>query len=320
MGKMGKLLEVIDLKKYHSPRKEFLLSKKRGDIRAVDGVSLTISDGETLGLVGESGCGKSTLGRTILRLEEPDSGSIIYRDTDITGLKKNELKWFRKEVQMVFQDPKASLDPRMIAGNSVEEGLIVHGMKDEDERLEMVEKLLQKVGLEPDFMARYPHELSGGQQQRIGIARALALNPRLIVADEPVSALDVSVQAQILNLLADLKKELGLAYLFIAHNLLAIRYISDRVAIMYLGKLVEISDKKDLFENPLHPYTKALLSCLPGKGNRILLKGEVPSPVNPPCGCRFHPRCQGRFDKCDKSEPDWIEVEKGHFVMCYLYS
>ncbi len=317
---MGKLLEVIDLKKYYPPRQMFLLSNKRGDIRAVDGVSLTISDGETLGLVGESGCGKSTLGRTILRLEEPDSGNIVFRDTDIIGLKKNDLKWFRKEAQMVFQDPKASLDPRMTAGNSVEEALIIHGMGDDDERSDMVEKLLQKVGLEPDFMARYPHELSGGQQQRIGIARALAVNPRLIVADEPVSALDVSVQAQILNLLADLKKELGLAYLFIAHNLLAIRYISDRVAIMYLGKLVELSYKKDLFEKPLHPYTQALLSSLPGKRNRVILKGEVPSPVNPPCGCRFHPRCPSRFDKCDKSEPEWMEVEKGHFVMCHLYS
>src|SRR3990172_8399112 len=255
---MGKLLEVIDLKKYYPPRQEFLLSKKRGDIRAVDGVSLRISDGETLGLAGESGCGKSTLGRTILRLEEPDSGNIVFRDTNIIGLKKNDLKWFRKEAQMVFQDPKASLDPRMTAGNSIEEALIIHGMGAEDERSDMVEKLLQKVGLEPDFMLRYPHELSGGQQQRIGIARALTVHPRLIIADEPVSAFDVSVQAPILNLLADLKKELGLAYLFIAHNLLAIRYISDRVAIMYLGKLVELSDKKDLFEKQLHPYTKAL--------------------------------------------------------------
>src|SRR3989304_4471546 len=254
---MEELIKVIDLKKHYPLRRGVIFSNSIGKVRAVDGVSFAIPDGKTLGLVGESGCGKSTLGRTIIRLEETDSGSIIYRDTDITHLKKKELGWFRKEVQMVFQDPGSSLDPRMTVGNSIEEALIVHDMGDEDEREERVKELLVRVGLEPDHMTRYPHELSGGQQQRVGIARALAVNPALIVADEPVSALDVSVQAQILNLLSDLKRELGLSYLFIAHNLWVIRYISDRVAIMYLGKIVELADKEDIFERPLHPYTEA---------------------------------------------------------------
>jgi len=316
---MEELIEVRDLKKYYPLRRGVIFSNSKGKVRAVDGVSFAIPEGKTLGLVGESGCGKSTLGRTIIRLEETDSGSIIYRDTDITHLKKKELGWFRKEVQMVFQDPRSSLDPRMTVGNSIEEALIVHDMGDEDEREERVKELLVRVGLEPDHMTRYPHELSGGQQQRVGIARALAVNPALIVADEPVSALDVSVQAQILNLLSDLKRELGLSYLFIAHNLWVIRYISDRVAIMYLGKIVELADKEDIFDTPLHPYTEALLSSLPGKRNRIILKGEVPSPFDPPRGCRFHPRCPKRFDRCDKSEPEWREIKRGHFVMCHLY-
>ncbi len=313
---IGSLIEIIDLKKYHPLNRGFF-SKSRGYVRAVDGVSFSISDRETLGLVGESGCGKSTLGRCIIKLEETDSGMILYRGTDITRAKKNELGSFRKEVQMIFQDPSSSLDPRMTVGDSVEEALIIHDIGDEGERAELVGRLLVKVGLEPDFMTRYPHELSGGQLQRIGIARALALDPKLIIADEPVSALDVSVQAQILNLLINLKEELGLAYLFIAHNLWVIRYISDRVAVMYLGKIVEIADRNDLFEAPLHPYTTALLSSLPGKKERI--KGEVPSPVNPPHGCRFHPRCSRRFYKCDRIEPEWKEIEKGHFVMCHLY-
>lgn len=315
---MAPLIEVIDLKKYHPLRQSFLFSKTRGVVRAVDGISFAINEGETLGLVGESGCGKSTLGRTILRLEEPDSGSIFFRGADITHLSSGGLKSWRKEAQMIFQDPKSSLDPRMTVGNSIEEALIVHEMG-EGECGRRVEELMHKVGLEPDLKTRYPHELSGGQQQRIGIARALAVNPKLIVADEPVSALDVSVQAQILNLLADLKKELGLSYLFIAHNLWVIKYISDRVAIMYLGKLVEVADKKELFKNPLHPYTEALLSALPGKKGRILLRGEVPSPINPPSGCRFHPRCPKRFDRCVSVEPELKEAGKGHFVMCHLY-
>lgn len=314
---MTPFLEVKDLKKYHSPGQSFLNSKKRGKVRAVDGVSFAISKGETLGIVGESGCGKSTLGRTILRLEEPDSGSIFYMGEDITHLKG--LKWWRKEAQMIFQDTMSSLDPRMIVGNSIEEALIIHDMGDEKEREKRVAELMLKVGLDPELMVRYPHELSGGQQQRIGIARALAVGPRLIVADEPVSALDISVQAQILNLLADLKKELSLAYIFIAHNLWVIRYISDRVAIMYLGKIVELADKNEIFENPLHPYTLALLSALPGKKGRIRLKGEVPSPFDPPAGCRFHPRCPKKLERCESVEPELKEIGKGHFVMCHLY-
>lgn len=317
---MAPLVEVKDLKKYHPLRQGSIFSKSRGEVRAVDGVSFAISEGETLGLVGESGCGKSTLGRTILRLEEPDSGSIVFRGADITHLRAGDLKWWRKEAQMIFQDPKSSLDPRMAVGNSIEEALIIHDMGSEVERKKMVKELMLKVGLEPDLMTRYPHELSGGQQQRIGIARALAVDPKLIVADEPVSALDVSVQAQILNLLADLKKELGLSYLFIAHNLWVIRYISDRIAIMYLGKLVELADKKELFKSPLHPYTEALLSALPGKKDRIILRGEVPSPVDPPSGCRFHPRCPKRFDICVSLEPELKDVGNGHFVMCHLYN
>ncbi len=316
---MTPLIEVKDLKKYHPLRQGFLFSKSRGEVRAVDGVSFAIYEGETLGLVGESGCGKSTLGRTILRLEEPDSGSIVFRGEDITHFKTVDLKWWRKEAQMIFQDPKSSLDPRMTVGNSIEEALIIHDMGNQEERERRVEDLMLKVGLLPDLMTRYPNELSGGQQQRIGIARALAVDPKLIVADEPVSALDVSVQAQILNLLADLKKELGLSYMFIAHNLWVIRYISDRVAIMYLGKIVEHADKKEIFENPLHPYTEALMSSLPGMKGRILLKGEVPSPVNPPSGCMFHPRCPKKFDRCASTEPELKEICKGHFVMCHLY-
>ncbi len=316
---MASLLEVKYLKKYHPLRQGSIFSKRRGEVRAVDCVSFAISQGETLGLVGESGCGKSTLGRTILRLEEPDSGSIVFRSEDITHIKAKDMKWWRKEAQMVFQDPKNSLDPRMTVGNSIEEALIIHDMGDQKKRESRVKELMLKVGLEPDLMTRYPHELSGGQQQRIGIARALAVNPKLIVADEPVSALDASVQAQILNLLADLKKELGLSYLFIAHNLWVIRYISDRVAIMYLGKIVELADKKEIFKSPLHPYTEALLSALPGKKDRIILRGEVPSPVNPPSGCRFHPRCPKRFDRCVSLEPELKDVGKGHFVMCHLY-
>lgn len=315
---MSNIIEIENLRKYYPVNRGFF-STKRGDVKAVDGVSFTICEGETLGLAGESGCGKSTLGRTILKLEEPDSGKIVFKGTDITVFKKSELMGFRKGCQIIFQDPKSSLDPRMTVGNSIEEALIIHKIGDKRERTGLVEELLLKVGLEPGFISRYPHELSGGQQQRIGIARALAVNPGLIVADEPVSALDVSVQAQILNLLMELKKELKLSYLFIAHNLHVIRYISDRVAIMYLGKIVELADKDELFENPLHPYTAALLSCLPGAGVRKVLKGEVPSPMNPPSGCRFHTRCEKKLDMCGMIEPEIKEIRKEHFVMCHLY-
>ncbi|HEX7574986.1 MAG TPA: oligopeptide/dipeptide ABC transporter ATP-binding protein [Candidatus Methanoperedens sp.] len=315
---MANIIEIENLRKYYPVTRGFL-SKKRGDVKAVDGVSLYIPEGETLGLAGESGCGKSTLGRTILKLEEPDSGNIFWRGRDITKSRKSKLKEFRKDCQIIFQDPKSSLDPRMTVGNSIEEALIIHDIGARDERTRMVGELLLKVGLTPDFISRYPHELSGGQQQRIGIARALAVNPGLIVADEPVSALDVSVQAQILNLLMELKTQLKLSYLFIAHNLWVIRYISDRVAIMYLGKIVELADKDELFENPLHPYTGALLSSLPGSRNRKILKGEVPSPMNPPDGCRFHTRCEKKLGICGSIEPEMKEVGKGHFVMCHLY-
>lgn len=315
---MSNIIEIENLRKYYPVTRGFLL-KKRGNVKAVDGVSLFISQGETLGLAGESGCGKSTLGRTILKLEDPDGGKILWRRHDITNSRKNQLKEFRKDCQIIFQDPKSSLDPRMTVGNSVEEALIIHNIGAREERTRMVGELLLKVGLTPDFMPRYPHELSGGQQQRIGIARALAVDPGLIVADEPVSALDVSVQAQILNLLMELKKELKLSFLFIAHNLWVIRYISDRVAIMYLGKIVELADKDELFENPLHPYTAALLSSLPGSRNRKILRGEVPSPMNPPNGCRFHTRCEKKLDRCGSIEPEMKEIGKGHFVMCHLY-
>jgi len=315
---MANIIEIENLRKYYPVTRGFLL-KKRGDVKAVDGVSLFIPQGETLGLAGESGCGKSTLGRTILKLEEPDGGKILWRGRDITKSRKNQSKEFRKDCQIIFQDPKSSLDPRMTVGNSIEEALIIHNIGAREERTRMVGKLLLKVGLTPDFMPRYPHELSGGQQQRIGIARSLAVNPGLIVADEPVSALDVSVQAQILNLLMEIKKELKLSFLFIAHNLWVIRYISDRVAIMYLGKIVELAEKDELFENPLHPYTVALLSSLPGSRNRKILRGEVPSPMNPPNGCRFHTRCEKKLDRCGSIGPEMKEIGKGHFVMCHLY-
>jgi oligopeptide/dipeptide ABC transporter ATP-binding protein len=315
---MVNIMEIHDLRKYYPVTRGFL-STKRGDIKAVDGVSFFIREGETLGLAGESGCGKSTLGRTILKLEKPDSGNIFWRGRDIAKFRKSQLKEFRKDCQIIFQDPKSSLDPRMTVGNSIEEALIIHDTGEREERRDMVGELLLKVGLTPDFMSRYPHELSGGQQQRIGIARALAVKPGLIVADEPVSALDVSVQAQILNLLVELKQELKLSYLFIAHNLWVIRYISDRVAIMYLGKIVELADKDELFENPLHPYTVALMSSLPGSRNRKILKGEIPSPMNPPGGCRFHTRCERKLDRCGSIEPEIKEVGKAHFIMCHLF-
>ena len=315
---MNSLIEIENITKYFPVNRGFF-SKKRGHVKAVDGVSFSISRGETLGLAGESGCGKSTLGRTILKLEKPDSGKILFRGSDITNYGKDRLKEFRKECQIIFQDPKSSLDPRMTAGNSIEEALIIHNIGNMEKRESIVEELLMKVGLEPDFITRYPHELSGGQQQRIGIARALAVNPGLIVADEPVSALDVSVQAQILNLLMELKKELRLSYLFIAHNMYVIRYIADRVAIMYLGKIVELAGKDELFDDPMHPYTAALLSSIAGSKNRKVLRGEVPSPINPPPGCRFHTRCEKKLQICSRIEPEMKEVGKGHFVMCHLY-
>ena len=318
-----KLVEVENLKKYY-PITAGLLSRHVADVKAVEDVSFYITEGETLGLVGESGCGKSSLGRALLRLEEPTAGRVLYKGSDITNWDKKQLKELRKEAQMVFQDPQSSLDPRMTIGDSIGEALLIHGVGTEKEREEKVEELLTRVGLQPMHAARYPHELSGGQKQRVGIARALAVNPKLIVADEPVSALDVSVQAQILNLVMDLQRELGLAYLFIAHDLSVIGQVSDRIAVMYLGQIIELADKAELLNNPLHPYTQALLSAisLPDphyKRRKVLLQGEVPSPVAPPPGCRFHTRCPRVMKICGEETPELRSLAEDHLVSCHLY-
>ncbi|MEE8471576.1 MAG: dipeptide ABC transporter ATP-binding protein [Dehalococcoidia bacterium] len=318
-----KLLEVENLRKYY-PITAGLFHSRVGDIKAVDGVSFHIEPRETLGLVGESGCGKSTLGRTVLRLEEPTAGRVLFRGQDITRLDRKGLKSMRREAQMIFQDPQSSLDPRMTVGDSIDEALLIHDMGDARERLRRVEELLDRVGLESYHYRRYPHEFSGAQKQRVGIARALAVNPNLIVADEPVSALDVSIQAQILNLMMDLRDEYGLSYLFIAHDLSVIRHISHRVAVMYLGKIVELATKEDMFGDPLHPYTVALLSSVPipdphRKKERILLTGDVPSPAAPPPGCNFHTRCPRAFDICPREEPFLKELAPNHWVSCHLY-
>lgn len=317
-----KLLQVKDLKKYY-PVTAGLFSRHVGDIKAVDGVTFEINKGEILGLVGESGCGKSTLARTLPRLEEPTSGEILYQGKDIAKLDKKGLKQLRREIQIIFQDPDASLDPRMTAGDSICEPLVIHNIGDERRRAEKVAELMRQVGLEPKQVTLYPHEFSGGQKQRIGIARALAVNPKLIIADEPVSALDVSIQAQILNLMVDIQQKYGLAYLFIAHDLSVIKHMAHRVAVMYLGKIVELAEKNEIFHAPLHPYTEALLSAVPSlhsKGKeRILLHGDVPSPLNPPPGCRFHPRCHRVQPICSREEPELTEISTSHFVACHLY-
>ena len=318
------LLEVDGLKKYY-PITVGLISRHVADVKAVDGVSFSIMEGETLGLVGESGCGKSSLGRALLRLEEPTAGRVLYRGSDILTWDKKQLKELRKEAQMIFQDPQSSLDPRMTIGDSVGEALLVHGVDNEKERLERVEVLLKRVGLEPQHAERYPHELSGGQKQRVGIARALAVNPKLIVADEPVSALDVSVQAQILNLIKDLQDEFDIAYLFIAHDLAVIGHVSHRIAVMYLGQIVELADTTELFASPLNPYTEALLSAISipdphQKRKRILLHGDVPSPVEPPHGCRFHTRCHRAMKICSQEAPTLHQYKDGHLVSCHLYN
>lgn len=321
--KSRSLLEVKNLKKYYLVTTG-ILSRHIGDIKAVDGVSFSMGEKEILGLVGESGCGKSTLGKTILRLEEPTAGEIWYQNVDVARLDKNKLRHWRQKVQMIFQDPQASLDPRLAVGDSIGEALVIYGISDELERLKEVARLLEMVGMEAETAMQYPHELSGGQKQRIGIARALALHPELIIADEPVSALDVSIQAQILNLMMDLQEELGLAYLFIAHDLSVIRHISHRIAVMYLGKIVELASNKEIFDNPCHPYTEALLSAVTTlkktRKGRILLSGDVPSPLNPPSGCRFHTRCHRRLPICDKEKPKLREIVPGHLVSCHLYS
>ena len=318
------LVVVKNLVKYF-PVRAGVLQRIQGWVQAVDDVSLTIKEGETLGLVGESGCGKTTVGQAILRLIEPTSGSIRFGGADITTLPQSELKTLRRSMQIVFQDPYSSLDPRKTIGESVAEGLKIHRIGSAREQHQRVLELLHRVGLEDYHARRYPHEFSGGQRQRVGIARALALNPRFIVADEPVSALDVSIQAQVLNLLRDLQQDLGLTYLFIAHNMSVVEHISDRIAVMYLGKIVEVAPTRELFSNPLHPYTQALLSAVPvpnprHKRERIILTGDVPSPLNPPSGCRFHPRCpQVMNDICPLREPTLIELDPGHWVSCWLH-
>jgi oligopeptide transport system ATP-binding protein len=301
--------------------KHFPVAGSDDVVRAVDGVTFEIYKGETLGLVGESGCGKSTVGRCILRLMEPTSGEVYFEDKDVLALSGKDLRALRREMQIIFQDPYASLNPRMRVREIVGEPLIVHGVGAKGERRERVAELLTKVGLDPDYMNRYPHEFSGGQRQRIGIARALALNPKLIVADEPVSALDVSVQAQVVNLLEDLQSEFKLTYFFISHGLAIVEHISDRVAVMYLGRIVEIASAVDLYANPLHPYTRALLSAIPipdptRKRERIVLHGDVPTPINPPSGCRFHTRCPEAIPECSRIDPDLREVALGHAVAC----
>jgi len=316
------LIQVKNLVKYF-PVHGGILQRVVGWIQAVDDVSFTIREGETLGLVGESGCGKTTVGRTMLRLVEPTSGSVFYDGQNIFALHGTEMKKMRRNMQIIFQDPYASLDPRVPIGDSIAEGLKIHGIGTARDRFDTVKEMLAKVGLEDYHANRYPHEFSGGQRQRIGIARALALRPKFIIADEPVSALDVSIQSQVLNILKALQREFDLTYLFIAHNLSVVEHISDRVAVMYLGKMVEMAPREEFFRNPLHPYTKALMSAIPIpnptiKRERIILQGDVPSPLNPPSGCRFHPRCPVAIDKCKVEEPAFLEKNPGHWVACWL--
>ncbi|MEK6725664.1 MAG: dipeptide ABC transporter ATP-binding protein [Deltaproteobacteria bacterium] len=316
------LLEIKNLKKSF-PVNGSSFSKDVGSVKAVNDVSLSIAKGKVLGLVGESGCGKSTLGRCILRLIEPDSGEVYYEGRNILGLTGKEMKGKRREMQIIFQDPYASLNPRMTVGDAIGEGLVVHKVAKRKEKREKILELLSMVGLRPDSIDKYPHEFSGGQRQRMGIARALALYPKFIVADEPVSALDVSIQAQIINLLERLKNELGLTYLFISHDLRIVEHLCDRVAVMYLGEIVEIADTSDIYSNPLHPYTRALLSAIPvadpeSKRERVILTGDLPSPMYPPTGCPFHPRCMDAMDRC-KTEAPTLREEGGRRVSCHLY-
>jgi oligopeptide transport system ATP-binding protein len=328
MSENNVLIRVENLVKYFPITRGIVIQRQVGAVKAVDDVSFDIRKGETLGLVGESGCGKSTTGRTIIQLYRATSGKVFYQDQELTNLKGEGLRQIRRNMQIIFQDPYASLNPRMTVGDIVGEPLEVHGiLKTSKERRERAQELLRLVGLNPYFINRYPHEFSGGQRQRIGVARALALQPEFIVCDEPISALDVSIQAQVVNLLEELQDQFGLTYLFIAHDLSMVRHISDRTAVMYLGKVVELADRDELYGNPLHPYTKALLSAVPipdpvveRKRQRIILTGDVPSPANPPSGCNFHPRCPLAQDVCKERDPEWREILPNHWVACHLVS
>ncbi len=319
------LLSVRDLNKHFPIKSGIIFKKSKAYVHAVDGVSFDIYKGETLGLVGESGCGKSTTGRTILQLYKPTSGSVMFEGKDLASLSGSEMRMVRKDLQMIFQDPYASLNPRMTVGQIIGEPMEIHNTYRGESQKNRVQELLKLVGLNPAFINRYPHEFSGGQRQRIGIARALALEPKLIVCDEPISALDVSIQAQVVNLLEDLQREMGLTYLFIAHDLSMVRHISNRIAVMYLGIIIELAERNELYKNPLHPYSQALLSAVPypdpeieENRKRIILEGDVPSPVNPPSGCRFRTRCRYAMDICAKERPEFREVKPGHFVACHL--
>ena len=317
------LLQVNHLKKYF-PIKKGILQKTVGHVKAVDDISFQVGTGETIGIVGESGCGKSTTGRTLLRLIEPTSGEIVFKGKKITDLSPSELKAYRKEMQIVFQDPYSSLNPRYKVGTILERPMAIHRLYSKAERRKKVAEILEKCGLDVSAAEKYPHEFSGGQRQRIGIARALTLDPSLLVLDEPVSALDVSIQSQILNLLEDLQEQLNLTYLFISHDLSVVRHISDRILVMYLGQMFEMGETMSLFDNPLHPYTQALLSSIPvpnpkEKRERILLKGDLPSPAKKPSGCVFHTRCPLAMEKCKSEKPEWKEVQDGHFVACHLH-
>ena len=319
-----RLVEVEGLKMYFPVKSGILIQRKVADVKAVDGISFFVRKGETLGLVGESGCGKSTTGRAILQLHRPTEGRIVFDGTVLNEVKGPSLRAFRRRMQMIFQDPYSSLNPRMNISSIIAEPMVIHGLYKGRERQERVDGLLNEVGLNPYFSKRYPHEFSGGQRQRIGVARALAVEPEFIVLDEPVSALDVSIQAQIINLLEDLQEEFNLTYLFIAHDLSVVRHISDRVAVMYLGRIMELADSNELYENPLHPYTKALLSAVPitdpeieRTRERIILVGDVPSPLRPPPGCVFNTRCPIAIDECRERIPEWREVEPLHWVACH---